>query len=132
LKSAIAFAVVRCLYRNGWEVFAITSQNRHRVYGREADGRISNRSPRDVLASFSVEANAAAAVIAAQETWNAWAPEMDKTQRAADLAKSHRDTAVRQALADAVERSGACGAQPPAASPDAPPGLSSRACDMPA
>ena len=132
MKAAIAFAVVRRVYRSGWEVLSITTENRHRVFGRDGDQRTTNRATRDILARFDTEAEAIAAAMAAQEAWNGQARAVSDAEKALGRAKADREEAVMLALAAAATRARLQAEQSPVQTVAPSHGRTSAACDMPA
>lgn len=118
MKPPIAFAVVQSLYRTGFGIMAITSENRHRVFGRDvSDDRQTNRAFRDVLARYPTQLEAEAAMLRANEAEAAHYPLVKAARRALEAA----ERTLRDARLVAV--------QPPGTAPVSSP--ASRACDMP-
>lgn len=132
MKAAIAFAVVRRVYRSGWEVLSITTENRHRVFGRDGDQRTTNRATRDILARFDREDEATAAAIGAQEAWNAHAALVADADKCAARARANREDAVLAALVAAATRARLKAEQSPVQTAAPSHSRTSDACDMPA
>lgn len=93
MKPAISYGLVRAVYRNGWQIMAITSVVGKRVYGRDQDGNPTNRATRDLLAQFPRWLDCRVAIEQMEAVDAHHAPLIKEAERAVRAAVTARDEA---------------------------------------